>query len=106
MGFAQGAASPCVFSHAVRGVIVSVHGDDFTAAGLKCELDWFEQQMRARYELTVGGRLGPGPEDDKEATVLKIIIKAYHMVEELVNNFLLHIHLLTIAEAITTMRLQ
>ena len=38
---------------------VSVHGDDFTATGPKCELDWFEAIMREQYELTSGGRLGP-----------------------------------------------
>ena len=41
-GFDQGAASPCVLTHKERGIVVSVHGDDFTAAGAKCELDWFE----------------------------------------------------------------
>ena len=75
MGFTQGAASPCVFAHKTRGIIVSVHGDDFTAAGPKRELDWFEGQMKAHYELTVGGRLGPGPRDDKEATVLNRVIR-------------------------------
>ena len=64
-GFAQGVASPCVCTHAERSIIVSVHGDDFTAAGPKRELDWFERAMRRKYELTVGGRLGPGDTDDK-----------------------------------------
>ena len=49
---------------------MSVHGDDFTAAGPKPALDWFEQMLKGFYELTVGGRLGPGPDDDKEARVL------------------------------------
>ena len=31
--------------------------------------------MRQHYELTVGGRLGPGPQDDKEATVLNRVIR-------------------------------
>ena len=71
----QGMASPCVFSHPVRGITVSVHGDDFTACGPKRELDWFEQTLRSHYELTVGGRLGPGCKDDKEATVLNRVIR-------------------------------
>ena len=74
-GFVQGLASPCVFHHPTRGVAVSVHGDDFTAAGPKPELDWFEGMLRSHYELTVGGRLGPGPNDDKEATVLNRVIR-------------------------------
>ena len=75
MGFSQGSASPCVFHHRARGIIISVHGDDFIAAGPKVELDWFENEMKARYELTVGGRLGPGPADDKEASVLNRIVR-------------------------------
>ena len=31
--------------------------------------------MKKSYELTVGGRLGPGPEDCKEASVLNRIIR-------------------------------
>ena len=61
MGFTQGKASACVFMHAERHIAVSVHGDDFTATGPKRQLDWFEERMRQHYELTVGGRLGPGP---------------------------------------------
>ena len=75
MGFSQGAASPCVFHHRLQGVMVSVHGDDFTAAGPKSALDWFEAQLKARYELTVGGRLGPGPDDCKEATILNRVVR-------------------------------
>ena len=65
MGFQQGAASPCVFSHASRHIVVSVHGDDFTAAGPKDSLDWFESELKKRYALTMGGRLGLGKNDDK-----------------------------------------
>ena len=75
LGFVQGAASACVFRHPERNVVVSVHGDDFTASGAKPMLDWFESQMRSRYELTVGGRLGPGVGDDKEATVLNRVVR-------------------------------
>ena len=55
--------------------MVSVHGDDFTAAGPKSSLDWFVTRMRERYELTCGGRLGPGPDDCKEASILNRIIR-------------------------------
>ena len=40
--FIQDIASPCVFHHPTRNIDCSVHGDDFTAAGPKPELDWFE----------------------------------------------------------------
>ena len=52
----------------------SVHCDDFTVSGPCCSLDWFEVAMKNKYELTVGGRLGPGPNDDKEISVLNKII--------------------------------
>ena len=74
-GFLQGKASACVFVHPVRKIAVSVHGDDFTVTGPKRQLDWFQQMMQGQYELTVGGRLGPGPSDDKEATVLNRVIR-------------------------------
>ena len=74
-GFVQGRASACVFNHPERGISVFVHGDDFTAAGPKYQLDWFEAMLKQKYELKVGGRLGPGPTDDKEATVLNRVIR-------------------------------
>ena len=73
--FVQGLASPCVLNHPSRGISVSVHGDDFTAAGSKRQLDWFEKTLRVQYELTVGGRLWPGLKDDKEGTVLNRVIR-------------------------------
>ncbi len=57
LGFDQGTASPCVFRHPERMLITSVHGDDFTTAGRKCDLDWFEETVKAHYECTVQPRL-------------------------------------------------
>ena len=75
LGFLQGVASPCIITHPVRGIACSVHGDDFTSAGEKRELDWLEAQLESRYELRKGGRLGPGPSDQKELTVLNRVIR-------------------------------
>ena len=47
----------------------------FTTAGPKCEIDWFETLLEQKYELKKGGRLGPGPEDTKELTVLNRVIR-------------------------------
>ena len=74
-GFIQGVASPCVFHHPTRNIACSLHGDDFTAAGPKPELDWFEATLKKSYQLTLGGRLGPGPADDKETIVLGRVIR-------------------------------
>ena len=75
IGFTQGAASPCVFMHAGKGIAMSVHGDDFTSAGSKVALDWLEAQLRSKYELREGGRLGPGASDAKELTILNRVIR-------------------------------
>ena len=75
MGFVQGSASPCMFHHQERSLVSSVHGDDFTSAGPKKHLDWLEAELAKRYELSKGGRLGPGPTDDKEGLVLNRVIR-------------------------------
>ena len=75
VGFIHGAASSSVFHHPTRNIACSVHGDDLTAAEPKPELDRLEAAPKKSYELTVGGRLGPGPTDDKETIVLGRVIR-------------------------------
>ena len=78
LGFAQGTSSPCVFRHPVRQLVTSVHGDDFTTAGAKCDLDWYEEQIKKKYECTIQPRIGPGKHDAKEAIVLNRVIRWTH----------------------------
>ena len=59
LGFVRGDASACVFRHRERNLVTSVHGDDFTSAGPKAQLDWMKAQMEAKYELKELARLGP-----------------------------------------------
>ena len=73
--FVQGVSTPCVFRHPDKQIVVSVHGDDFTAAGAAEDLDWYESQISKAYEITIQPRLGPGDEDAKEAVVLNRIIR-------------------------------
>ena len=54
---------------------MSVHGDYFTSAGPKLELDWLEKSLENKYELRKGPRLGPGKDDAKEITVLNRVIR-------------------------------
>ena len=75
LGFKQGIACPCIFVHEERDFVVTVHGDDFTAVGPKASLDWYESALEVNYELKKGGRLGPGPADDREATCLNRVIR-------------------------------
>ena len=37
-GFVQGTSSACVFVHVERGIMVSVHRDDFTCSGARPQL--------------------------------------------------------------------
>ncbi len=57
LGFVRGRASPCIFVHSKRDIHLTVHGDDFFAAGLPADLSWFERALLARFEGKVKGRL-------------------------------------------------
>jgi hypothetical protein len=75
LGFKQGAACPNAFYHPEKMIACSVHGDDFTSSGPKPSLDWLEKAIGEIYEITIGPRLGPGPEDAKEARALNRIVR-------------------------------
>ena len=76
LGFIQGKASPCCFSHTVWDVNVVVHGDDFRALGKSDGLDKFERGMTDTFECKLKGRLGTGNEDLKEMRVLNRILRS------------------------------
>ena len=75
LGFRQGASCPNVFHHESKQIACSVHGDDFTSSGPKPALDWLEKSIAEGYEITIGPRLGPGPNDAKEARSLNRVIR-------------------------------
>ena len=74
-GFRQGVSCPNVFYHAAKGIVCSVHGDDFTSSGPAPALDWFEAEISKEYEVSIGPRLGPGPNDAKEGRALNRVIR-------------------------------
>ncbi len=74
LGFRQGMGCPNVFRHETRGIATSVHGDDFTSSGPADALDWLEDAISQEYEATRGPRLGPGPNDAKEARALNRMV--------------------------------
>ena len=39
------------------------------------DLDWFEEDTKNKYQLTIGPCLGPGDNDAKEATVLNQVLR-------------------------------
>ena len=75
IGFTQGVGHANFFRHAKWGFKCSVHGDDFTTSGPCPELDWFGKTMGQHYGMTIGPRLGPGPNDAKEARALNRIVR-------------------------------
>ena len=75
LGFRQGVACPCVFWHESMSCVSSVHGDESMTAGAKPDLDWFESELEAKYELRKGGIIGPGKDDDKEGRVLNRVVR-------------------------------
>ena len=75
LGFRQGGACPNAFFHTARKIACSVHGDDFTSSGPADALDWLETAIGEHYELDIGPRLGPGPDDAKEGRVLNRVIR-------------------------------
>ena len=75
MGFQQGVASPCCFSHSGWGVQVVVHGDDFTALGNAKGLDLYEAAMKEALEVKLKGRLGTEQGDETEMRVLNRIVR-------------------------------
>ena len=62
-----------MFHHAKRSLVCSVYGDDVTTTGAKPDLDCFEAEFGARYELRKGGRIGPGEQGDKEGLLNKVV---------------------------------
>ena len=70
IAFEVGVSTACVFRHFGLHLVCSVHGDDFAMAGPKSSLDQFVDPLKEKYELKEAARLGPAPEDDKEARVL------------------------------------
>ena len=75
LGFRQGLSSPYVFTDTKREIVCAVHAGDFTFTGPADQLYEIEKLMRIKYELEVGGRLGPGPTDDKEVTIFNRVMR-------------------------------
>ena len=75
IGFNSGFASPCVFTVQDSAAARTVRGDDFTLLGSDADLDWFEREVKGKFEVKVRGRLGPGADDLKSIRILNRIIE-------------------------------
>ena len=70
VGFRRGVGSPTVFFNAETEVRLVVHGDDFTFAGVRRELEKLSATMQEWYEVKVRGIMGSGEDEKKEMTIL------------------------------------
>ena len=75
IGLKQGDACPNASHHPQRKIVTSAHGDDFTSSGPADSLDWMERVIGENYEVDIQPRIGPGPNDAKEARVLNRVIR-------------------------------
>ncbi|CAE8634939.1 unnamed protein product [Polarella glacialis] len=71
LGFVQGRASPCCWSHSTRDIQLVVHGDDFTFIGVDVDLNWIQSALALKFEIKVRGLLGGGAGDVQEMHILK-----------------------------------
>ena len=69
-GFRRGIGAPTVFFNPKTKVRVVVHGDDFTFAGERRELEEVRGKMEEWYEVKVRGIMGSGEDEVKELTIL------------------------------------
>ena len=74
LGFVQGRASPCCFTHTTRELKLFVHGDDCTILGNDSDLDYFEAGIKEEFDVKVRGRLGSGKHDTESIRILNRII--------------------------------
>ena len=74
LGFQVGRASPCNFTHQIRRVHLTGHGDDFTVVASAKQIAWLGEAMKKRYELKMEV-LGPNAGQTEEVRVLNRIIR-------------------------------
>ena len=70
VGFRRGIGAPTVFYNPKTGVRVVVHGDDFTFAGVRGELEKMRRRMAEWYEVKERGIMGSDEGELKEVVIL------------------------------------
>ena len=72
-GFTRGRGCSCNFSHP-RGIIMTVHGDDFTSSASTKNLEWLKRKFEEKFEVTAK-LLGPEVGQEREIRVLNRVIR-------------------------------
>ena len=68
IGYVVGKASPCNFCHAVCGIAITVHGDDFIAGGSTANLQFMKNDFERHFDVTAQ-TLGPEVGQQRELCV-------------------------------------
>ena len=66
-------ATPCVFYHEGRAIIIYVHGDDYVSAGTTANLKWLKTELERKYQVKTQF-LGPEEDQAKEIRILNRVI--------------------------------
>jgi hypothetical protein len=76
LGFVKGESSPCSFYHPGKQLSTVVHGDDFVTEGERVHLDWFNDQLKAHFELKTE-ILGPDSSkgEQREVRILNRVLR-------------------------------
>jgi len=69
-GFKRGIGAPTVFYNEVTNVRVVVHGDDFTFAGIREELEKMKVKLAEWYEIKMRGIMGSAADEVKAIKIL------------------------------------
>ena len=75
VGFQQGKASPCIFTHDSKDLSVVIHGDYFTTLGPEPQLKWFASYLQSQFDINMRGIMGPDAKDCKEIRLLNRIVR-------------------------------
>ena len=73
LGFTKGKGCTCNFFYP-RGIMMTVHGDDFTSSASTKTLEWLKKKFEAKFEVTAK-LLGPEVSQEREIRVLDRVIQ-------------------------------
>ena len=74
-GLQAGQNTTLCFLSPSKDITVVVHGDDFSAMGLKHNLDWYESKLAEHFEIGGKTRMGTEEGDAKEVRILNRILR-------------------------------
>ena len=74
IGFRRGRYNPCVYWHLEKRIKAIVHGDDFVGVGRPADVEWMNDKLKERFQIT-SMRIGGGANEAREGRILNRIIR-------------------------------